>query len=117
MGTGSFWKAAQPAALKAPCAVEWLTEASPKEQRTIASEATCDPMPMRFDRSMATDIPTALGRCDAMVLVCGCGEGKQQLVHGVYLGALPSPLQEERSAAVVEQRRIAGSRKSAQNRV
>src|SRR5262249_4570456 len=70
-GTGSFWNAAQAAALNAPCAVAWLTDASPKEQSTIESGPKGDRRPSRVDRSMATAMPTALGRCEAMVLVCG----------------------------------------------
>ena len=36
-GAGSFWYAVHCAVLKAPCAVEWLAEASPKLQITSAS--------------------------------------------------------------------------------
>jgi hypothetical protein len=38
-GTGSRWNAVHDAALIAPCAVEWLSDASPNEQTTIESRA------------------------------------------------------------------------------
>jgi len=58
--------------LNAPCAVEWLAEASPKLARTIESQATGISGSFRV-RAMPRPkaAPTALGRCDAMVLVCG----------------------------------------------
>ncbi|RAO03347.1 hypothetical protein GUI43_05269 [Micromonospora noduli] len=78
-----------PAVLKAAVALAWLTEASPKEQTTIASggQGACvapAPLPTRTpapvrrpalssrrSRSTASPIPTARGRCEAMVEVVG----------------------------------------------
>ena len=74
-GTGRRWNAAHEAALMAPCAVEWFSEASPNEQMTIESGSVAI-MPSgaravrsvrrrarsRVARSIATAIPTAFGR-------------------------------------------------------
>ena len=72
IGIGVPWCAAQPAVLNAPCAVEWLADASPKLAKITASggsgvsrKAIRRAMPM-------LNVPlTALRRCDAIVLVCG----------------------------------------------
>ena len=70
-GAGSFWYAVQAAALNAVWAVAWLLEASPNEQTTMLSSGTGSPWPMRLPCSIATAVPNALGRCEAMVEVCG----------------------------------------------
>ncbi|TWJ20234.1 hypothetical protein JD76_00330 [Micromonospora endolithica] len=78
----------QPAVLNAAVALAWLTEASPNEQTTIASagQGAGDappppgswPSPVRRpdvssrrSRSTARPMPTARGRCEAMVEVVG----------------------------------------------
>ena len=71
MGIGSPWNDAQQAALIAPAAVEWFTEASPKLQTTIAPRGTGTGSSSREARSSMNAAPTALGRCEAMVDVCG----------------------------------------------
>ena len=70
-GSGSFWWTAWPAALRAPTAVEWLMDASPRLVTTTASSGHGVVMPMRAARWIANASPTALGRCEAMVDVCG----------------------------------------------
>ncbi len=73
----------------APCAVEWFSDASPKLHRTIESRVVAT-MPSLFDvstpsffaRSIASAMPTAFGRCDEIVLVCG----------GTPQGTLPKTL-------------------------
>jgi len=70
-GAGNRWYAVQPAALNAVCAVAWLLDASPNEQSTIESFGTGNSWPMRCACSIATAVPSALGRCDAIVEVCG----------------------------------------------
>ena len=57
--------------LIAPVAVEWLADASPNEHTTIASAGAAAATPSRAARSSETAAPTALGRCDAIVDVCG----------------------------------------------
>ncbi len=68
--------------LNAPAAVEWFTEASPNEHTTIASsgkpadgQARQGSGPWaagrRCPRSAAKARPTARGRCEAIVEVCG----------------------------------------------
>ena len=58
--------------LNAPWAVEWLAEASPKLASTIASRgiAASSSFSVRA-MPMLNAAPTAFGRCEAMVLVCG----------------------------------------------
>ena len=55
----------------APVAVEWLAEASPKLQTTTASAGQRRATPSRAARPMANATPTARGRCEAIVDVCG----------------------------------------------
>src|SRR5690606_3121298 len=81
-GSGTCWYAAQQVELMAPWAVEWLAEASPKLHSTIASCGHWPPTPRRLLKSTAKAAPTALGNCDAMVLVCG----------GIFSAKLPSTL-------------------------
>ena len=70
-GTGRRWNAHCAAVFSADCAVAWFTEASPKEQRTIASLAHGPATSSRAARSIASAIPTARGRCEAIVEVIG----------------------------------------------
>ncbi len=71
-GIGEPWKAAQPAVLNAPCAVEWFAEASPKLVSTTASSGSGSPvMPRRRAMPIEKAAPTALGKCEAIVEVCG----------------------------------------------
>ena len=53
------------------CAVAWLTDASPKLQTTTASGGHACSTPSFFARSIANATPTARGRCEAIVEVCG----------------------------------------------
>jgi hypothetical protein len=55
----------------APAAVEWLAEASPKLATVMASAGQGDSTPSFAARPIENAIPTALGRCDAIVDVCG----------------------------------------------
>ncbi len=57
--------------MNAVCAVAWLLEASPKLQMAIESAGIGSTWPMRRACSIATAVPRALGRCEAMVEVCG----------------------------------------------
>jgi hypothetical protein len=57
--------------LNAPVATEWLAEASPKLQIAIASDGHGDATRSFAARSIANATPTARGRCEAMVEVCG----------------------------------------------
>ena len=52
-------------------AVAWLAEASPKVQQTTVPAGCSWSMPSRRARRSANAVPTAFGRCDAIVLVCG----------------------------------------------
>jgi hypothetical protein len=70
-GSGSPWNAICADVFKAACADAWLSEASPKEQSTIASDCHGLGTPRRDERSIANAIPTARGRCEAMVEVIG----------------------------------------------
>src|SRR6187402_1417784 len=71
IGAGNFWYAVQAAALNAVCAVAWLLDASPNEQIAIESAGIGSVWPMRRACSIATAVPSALGRCEAIVEVCG----------------------------------------------
>ena len=71
IGTGRPRKAVARAVLIAPAAVEWLADASPNEHTTTASDGHSQSTPRRWARCSAIDKPTALGRCEAMVEVCG----------------------------------------------
>ncbi len=57
--------------LSAAWAVAWFSEASPNEHMTTASSLHGLLTPRRTARSIASAIPTARGRCDAMVEVIG----------------------------------------------
>ena len=70
-GAGSFWYAVHAAALNAVCAVAWLLEASPKEQIAMLSFGIGSSWPMRGPCSIAIAVPSAFGRCEAIVEVCG----------------------------------------------
>src|SRR5690606_1920831 len=70
-GAGSFWYADQAAALNAVCAVAWLADASPNEHTAMLSPGIGNAWPMRRPASIAIAVPNALGRCEAMVEVCG----------------------------------------------
>src|SRR5688572_13038666 len=70
-GAGSFWYAVHAAALNAVCAVAWLLEASPNEQIPMESSGIGNWWPIRRAWSIAIAVPRALGRCEAMVEVCG----------------------------------------------
>ena len=76
-GIGSRVWTAWPAALRAPTAVEWLIEASPRLATTTASSGHGVATPMRRARCSAKARPTARGRWEAMVEVCGitCSAG------------------------------------------
>ena len=65
------------AALSAPAAVEWLTEASPKLQTTTASDGQGVSRSRTAASPSAKPRPTARGRCEAIVEVCGtmCSPG------------------------------------------
>jgi hypothetical protein len=52
-------------------AVEWLADASPKLATTIALAGHGEGTPSFFARSIAKATPTARGRCEAIVEVCG----------------------------------------------
>src|SRR5687767_3181834 len=70
-GAGSFWYAVHAAALNAVCAVAWFADASPKEQIAMLSSGIGIEWPRRLPASIATAVPNAFGRCEAMVEVCG----------------------------------------------
>ena len=59
------------AALIAPTAVEWLADASPKLHTANASDGQAHSTPSLRARAMEKATPTARGRCEAMVEVCG----------------------------------------------
>src|SRR5262245_59542510 len=82
IGTGRCWNAVHAAALMAPAAVEWFAEASPKLQTMIASVGVEAATLSRAARSSETAAPTAFGRCEAIVEVCG----------GIASGRLPNTL-------------------------
>src|SRR3546814_7253742 len=71
-GIGEPWNADQPAVLNAPCAVEWFADASPKLASTTASPGSGQSVnPCRRAMPIEKAAPTALGRCEAIVEVCG----------------------------------------------
>src|ERR1039458_10176187 len=70
-GTGSRWKAEKAAALIAPVAVEWLTDASPRLATTIASRGQGIGARSLAPRPIANARPTARGRRGAIVEGCG----------------------------------------------
>ena len=57
--------------LNAVCAVAWFADASPNEQMAIESSGIGSVCAMRLACSIATAVPSAFGRCDAIVDVCG----------------------------------------------
>ena len=59
------------AALIAPTAVEWLAEASPNEASATASRGHGHATPSFAARPMPSATPSARGRCEAIVDVCG----------------------------------------------
>ena len=70
-GTGRCWWAACAVVLSAACAVAWFSDASPKLQTTIASPGQALGTPSLRARSIAIATPTARGRWEAIVEVCG----------------------------------------------
>ena len=71
-GSLTSWWSYQPAALSAAVALAWLTEASPKDATTTASAGQGPVTPRRAGaRVMPKAMPTARGRCEAMVEVVG----------------------------------------------
>ena len=70
-GIGRPWYTVLDEVLKAPTRVEWLTEASPKLVTTMASPGQGVAIPIRRARPSEKASPTARGRCEAMVEVCG----------------------------------------------
>ena len=70
-GIGRPAYAVRQAALTAPVAVEWPADASPKLATAIASRGQAHETPSLADRPMENATPTARGRCDAIVDVCG----------------------------------------------
>lgn len=57
--------------LIAPTAVEWFTDASPKLHTVTASSGHAHDTPSFLARAIENATPTARGRCEAMVDVCG----------------------------------------------
>jgi len=57
--------------LNAVCAVAWFADASPNEQIAIESSGIGSLCAMRGPCSIATAVPNAFGRCEAIVEVCG----------------------------------------------
>ena len=55
----------------APVAVEWFAEASPKLQTVTASGGHAPSTPSLRERCSDRATPSARGRCEAMVEVCG----------------------------------------------
>src|SRR5436190_24294386 len=82
IGIGLPRRCAYRAKLKADSAVAWFADASPKLHRTIAFFDKPVSTPLRLPRDRANASPTALGRCDAIVDVCG----------GTHIGRLPHTL-------------------------
>ena len=70
-GNGNPWCTRYAALFRPACAAAWLTEASPKLHTTTESGRQVDSTPSFRARSIANAIPTARGRCDAIVDVCG----------------------------------------------
>ena len=66
--------------MNADSAVAWLTDASPKEQATMASSGRSIATPSRRARASEKARPIALGRWLAMVEVCG-GTQSARLPH------------------------------------
>ena len=113
--------------LSAACAVAWLSEASPKQQTTTASSGHGGREPSCFARSSANATPTARGRCEAIVDVCGMtasswlpktlwrppaiGSSRAAVTPAEHVGHavapdLRRPREVEAAGAVVEQRRV-----------
>src|SRR5437763_12516696 len=71
IGIGMPWNTVLDDVLNAPTKVEWFTEASPKLVTTMASVDQGVVIPSRLARSNEYARPTARGRCEAIVDVCG----------------------------------------------
>ena len=121
------------AALMAPTAVEWFAEASPKLHTVTASSGHGQATPSLRARAIENATPTARGRCDAMVEVCGMmfrswrpntlcrppeigsAVAATSPSSTSRSGSLPVDLlragQEEPTGPVVQQRRIGGSQR------
>ncbi len=76
-GSGRPWYAHQDAVFIAPTAVEWFADASPKLATTRQSRGHGVSSPSLAARATENARPTARGRCEAMVEVCGmtCSSG------------------------------------------
>ena len=70
-GSPSPCRTVYPTVFRAPVAVEWFRLASPKLTTASASAGQRSSMPSRSARSIANATPTARGRCEAIVDVCG----------------------------------------------
>jgi hypothetical protein len=70
-GSGLPTRWAQRAALMPASAAAWLSEASPNEHIATASSGTSVGMPRRRLRPIANAAPTAFGRWEPIVEVCG----------------------------------------------
>src|SRR3972149_4364904 len=81
-GSGTPRWAHQRAALSAPSEVECFAEASPNVQMTTLSWGSFPSSPSCRARGIESAAPTDLGRCEAIVLVCG----------GMNKGTLPPTL-------------------------
>ena len=138
-GTGSPRKDALTAALIAPAAVEWFAEASPNEHTTTLSAGHSDATPSRSARGSDRANPTARGRWEAMVEVCGmmlrpgcpntlcrppaigssaapsspCSTSRT----GVEPGTCSGPRAVEATRAVVQQSRVTRSQRQGHQRV
>src|SRR5690349_5865854 len=71
MGSGIRRCAQYVETLRAPSAVEWFADASPKLHTTTLSLGHTDSTLLRVGLSRASARPNARGRCDAIVDVCG----------------------------------------------
>ena len=138
-GAGSFWYAVHAAALNAVCAVAWLAEASPNEQIAMLSSGIGSAWPRRLPASMATAVPSALGRCEAIVEVCGSthngllphtlcrpplsrvvlagGEAQRRIHDRIHARQLAEALGHEAAGAVMQERRIGVARQARDHRV
>ena len=127
-GTGRRWWAACEAVLSAACAVAWFSDASPKLATAIASPGQALGTPSLRARSIAIATPTARGRCEAIVDVCGMiasswwpktlcrppaigssdAAATPSITSGIAVASdLSRPRQVEGTRAVVEQGRVA----------
>ena len=137
-GTGRCWCAACAVVLSAACAVAWLSEASPKLQTAIASSGQAHSTPSLRARSIAIATPTARGRCEAIVDVCGITASswwpntlcRPPAIGSSIAAVTPSSTsgtpsrpdlggagEVERARAVVEQRRVGRAERQRHDRV